>query len=183
MKKAQFWYADFLLGLLVLFIITFIFNRVIIDLNLREDKIQELVNDGNAISSSLMSPGYLGYTQWSASNPNGRIGLVENGKVINGKLNNFKQLLLTAGIPSGYNKSRILLGTKNDYLMYFEDKNANIITDIAGNKVYGALSDASKINQIGAENIVRFTRFVYYDNNNDGKGELVKMNILVWAFR
>ena len=182
MKKAQFWYADFLLGLFVLFIITFIFNRVIIDLNLKGDKAQELINDGNSISNSLMSPGYLGFSQWSASNPSGRIGLVENGKVINSKLSDFKKLLSLTGTPSGYDKSKILLGiNKNNYLMYFEDKNGNPIADTTGNKVYGGLDDIAKINQIGADNIVRFTRFVYYDNNVDGKGELVKMNILIWT--
>ena len=174
MKKAQFWYADFLLGLFVLFIITFVFNRVIIDLNLKEDKVQELINDGTSIANSLMSPGYLGFSQWA--NKAGRIGLVDNGKVNNNKVNDF-QLLLNSN--NGYDVSKFLLGTKNDYLMYFEDKNNNIID----NKVYGGLDDVSKINQIGAENIVRFTRFAYYDNNNDGKGELVKMNILIWVFR
>ena len=53
MKKAQFWYADFLLGLLILFFITYIFSRVIIDLNTREDKIQELVNDATSIANSF----------------------------------------------------------------------------------------------------------------------------------
>src|SRR3989344_3749351 len=80
-KKAQATYADFLIGLLVLIAITFIFTQTIIDLNSREDKFQELITDGTAISSSFMSSAYGSYN-WAGNQPTGRLGFVRDGKVI-----------------------------------------------------------------------------------------------------
>ncbi|MEK6835801.1 MAG: hypothetical protein AABX55_02150 [Nanoarchaeota archaeon] len=171
MKKAQFWYADFLLGLLILFFITYIFSRVIIDLNTREDKIQELVNDATSIANSFTSTGYLSYNEWF--NRQGRIGFVENGKVINEKLEDFERMLNN----NGYEISQFLLGTSNNYIIYFEDKNTNIVE----NKVYGKFNNINELNELEVENLIRITRFVYYDNNEDNLGELVRMNILVWS--
>ena len=47
----------------------------------------------------------------------GNIGFVENGKVIQDKL---KALILLTWTNDGYETSKILLGTKNNYIFYFD---------------------------------------------------------------
>lgn len=174
-KKAQGFYADFLIGLLVLILITFIFTQTIIDLNSREDKFQELINDGTAISNALMSQGYCptGNCLNDWSNLQGRVGFIKEGKIQLDKYDSFTQLLST---QEGYQTSRILLGTKNDYVLYFEFNN-QIISEI-----FGKVNDKSLIN---TKESIRITRIIYYNLDDNGQitdqGRIVKMNILVFG--
>jgi hypothetical protein len=160
-RKSQASYSDFLIGFLVLILITFIFTRTIIDLNSKDDKIQELINDGNEISNSFMNQGYK-EDEWT--NPNGRIGFVNDGKIIK---NNFDKLR-----DLNYDKTKILLGAKSDYVVYFEYDNKKLSY---GNKeVYGKFDNTNKIK---SENIIKITRLVYSPLHEN---KIVKMNILIF---
>ena len=112
MKKAQFWYADFLLAILILVTISFLFIRNITDLNFKQDKLQDIANDGVSISNSFMSEGYCPsnncMNDWGSIS--GRIGFVKQGRVIQYKLTNLTDLTST---NKGYDISKFLLGTKN----------------------------------------------------------------------
>ena len=165
-KKSQGFYADFLIGLLILIFITFIFTRTILDLNSHEDILQGLINDGTSISNSLMSEGYCPTNQCSTdwSNMKGRLGFVKNGKIIADKFNAY------AALESiDYPKTKALLGTNNDYVLYFEYNN-QIISNI-----YGKYDN---LNQITEDNRVKITRILYY--NLDGNGGIVNMIVLVF---
>lgn len=172
-KKAQVTYADFLIGLLILILITFIFTQTIINLNSREDKFQELSNDGFAISNSFMSQGYCPtnncLNDWN--NEKGRVGFVKDNRLI---LNNFDKFTTLLNGADGYKKSKILLGTQNDYIFYFEYNN-NVISNIYGK--------TNNLNGINTQNLIRITRILYYNLDDSGKvsekGRIVKMIILI----
>ncbi len=171
-KKAQFWYADFLLAILILVGISFLFIRTITDLNSKQDKIQGISSDAFSISNSFMSKGYCPSNcgpDWS--NLNGNIGFVREGKVIQTNLDDLISLTSTS---DGYDKSKIILGTKNNYIFYFEDNNQKIF--MSGEEIFGnpLIDDISKIN---SNSLVKVTRFVYLDTPIK---KLVRLVIIVW---
>ena len=106
-KKAQFWYGDFLVAVLILMIIGVLFASSIIDLTSRNEIIKELILDASDISSVLMSEGY--YSEGWA-NYQGTIGLITDYRFDPDKLNSFLEL--------GYNKQRAMLGTINNVWIY-----------------------------------------------------------------
>ncbi len=170
-KRGQAFYADFLIGLLILIFITFVFTRTIIDLNSREDKLQGLINDGVSISNSIMSGAYGVYNTWDSYPPKGRLGFIREGKIIKEDFDNFLDLIKQG--EEGYKKTKILLGTKNDYVLYFEYNNNKI--SYGGRDVYGK---HDKIEDIKADNIIKIKRIAYYNLDNNGK--IVNMVILVF---
>jgi len=162
-KKSQASYTDFLIGFFVLILITFIFIRVNIDLNSKNNNFQELIIDGTEISNSLMNNGYK-ILNWNDAQPQGRLGFLNDGKIIK---ENFDQFAQTT-----YDKTKILLGTKKDYLVYFEHDNK--ILSYNERQFYGKYDN---INKIKSSNIVKITRLVY-SSLHDKK--VVKMIILVF---
>ena len=168
-KKGQFWYSDFLIGLFILMVISVIFVVTIVDINSREDILQGLIDDGVTITNSLMSEGYLTAENWRQDK--GRIGFVRNGKVDNERLAYFATIS-----TFDYRTSQYLLGTRNNYAVYFENKTGNVVND----NVYGRINSLNELNELGVENLVKLTRFVYYDGNDDEKGEIVKLILLIW---
>lgn len=156
MKKAQFWYADFLIGLLILVFISILFIKTITDLNTKEDTIQNLLNDGISISNSFMSKGYLS-DQWV--NTQGRIGIADNGKINNIDFNNLKAL--------NYKTSKTLLGVSNDYAIYIEYTDGSISDWYSKPGIFS-------ISGINSDSIIKVTRFAYYN------GRLAKLVIVVW---
>ncbi len=180
-KRAQFWYADFLLAILILVAISFLFIKNITDLNSKQDRLEWVANDAISISNSLMSEGYCPsnpfntcYSDWLILT--GRIGFVKQGRVIQNNLVSFIDLTQTS-----YDTSKIFLGTKNNYIFYFEDENGNKITinGIANPEkiIYGNPS-VNQLSDINAESLVKITRFLYLDNN--GLKKIVKLVVIAW---
>jgi len=178
-KKAQFWYSDFLLAVLILIAISFLFINNITNLNSKQDKLQVLSSDGIAISNSFMSEGYCPPPRSCGSNwvnLEGRIGFVKEGRVLE---NNLKDLINLVRNQEGYEDSKILLGTKNNYIFFFEDENGKIqIQGDLGDPIYGKW-DIDDISDIQAESLVKITRIVYLDNSGITK-KLVRLVIIVW---
>ena len=173
-KKAQFWYADFLIAILILVAVSFLFIKNITDLNSKQDKLQSITNDAIAISSFLMSEGYcpdndcLG--KWELLD--GRIGFVKEGRIIKNNLDDLIGLF-----ANDYETSKILLGTKNNYIFYF--RNQNDIEPFGYGDFYGN-PQITSLESITAETFVTITRFVYFDADGDNKGEIIKLIIVVW---
>ena len=167
-KRGQFWYTDYLIGLLVFMVIGFLFFRTVVDISSNNAVMDDLVETGITISNVLMSEGYL-YNQWGDGE--GRIGFVNNGKVNLSSYNNFTTLVST---PDNYETSKYLIGTKYDYVTYFEYENGTIIQ----NTVAGKYNDLNLITN--AEAIIKFVRFVWYDQDGDNKGKVVKLVVEVW---
>ena len=186
-KKAQFWYADFLLALLILVGVSFLFITSIRDLNSSQDKIQSIVSDSNAISNSFMSEGYCPsddcLTDWQ--NGNGRIGFVKDGKVIEDNL--LDLIALNQDVDNnGYNMSKNLLGTRNNYIFYFEDTDADN-TKIGIGTMGGPLVTVSgypnidDIAKISSTSLIKVSRIVYLENSEGSvTNKIVKLIIVVW---
>ncbi len=173
LKKAQFWYADFLLAILILVAISFLFVTTITNLNSQQDKLQSLASDAFAISSSFMSEGYCPsncLSDWR--DLNGRIGFVKEGKVLQ---NNLQDLINLVSTNSDYENSKILLGTRNNYIFYFEDNTNTKIPIIGGDVVYGNPS-VNYVSEINAESLVRTTRIAYLPQTQ----QIVRLIIIVW---
>jgi len=186
-KKAQFWYSDFLIAILILVGISFLFIRNITDLNSDQDKLQSLSSDSVLISNAFMSQGYCPsspndcLTDWQQSNM-GRIGLVKDSKVVQ---ENIEALISLTSTEQGYQKSKALIGTRNNYIFYFEnsdDLNTKIeIKDELGvilGTIFGNPS-VNDISQINARSFIKTTRLVYL-SNNDNTNRIVKLITIIW---
>ncbi len=193
-KRGQFWYIDLLIALFVVIVIAILFVKGVTDIVDREKDVNDLLGEGIDISNNIMSKGLLSNT-WCSGN-DGRIGFVDNSK-INTNFNDFKTLVDPStnscinpggGSIDGYTKSRILLGTKFQYVIYMQNKDGDIIDSKAyGNntissKTYTSIGEIlGEIDQeISPENKVNIFRYAFYDDNGDGKGELIRIGITVW---
>ncbi len=171
-EKAQFWYSDFLIAIFILAIISFLFIINIAELNSKQDNAQLITNEAISISNNFMSEGYCPtncYSDWI--NKDGRVGFVHQGRVEMDKLNDFINL-----VSNDYDISKILLGTKNDYVFYFENSDNNKIRiGDSDYLVYGKVNDIAEIN---ADSFIKINRFVYLPIGE--KGEIVKLVVVVW---
>jgi hypothetical protein len=116
--KAQVWYTDFIIGILIFtvaIIIYFVYTT-----NLSKDEVgllNDLTSEAKFVSSSLASEGYP--SEWDNATVK-RIGLTDNSqKIDEDKLRNFADL--------SYNRTKKLLGTVYDFLVFFEDTNSTIL--------------------------------------------------------
>ena len=170
LKRGQFWYGDFMVAMLVVIVLGIIFANSIVDIPQRESNLDKISDDGFTIANSLLSEGY-DMPNWK--NSNGRIGIVTNGKIDADKLNEFVSL---TGTSRGYLISQFLFGTNYQYAFYFEDNEGAIVNQ----RAYGGVAKKEDLDIIDSENIFRIVRVVYLDNNKDGKGEIVRMHLVVW---
>jgi len=171
-RRGQLWYVDFIIGVLVIAFIGVLFAKTIIDVPQRETDLQVLGSDALTISNLLMSPA-LQSSQWV--NGQGKIGLVDDGKINRAWLNNFLTLVES---ENGYDTSRQLFGTNFDYGLYFERKDGTVLN----NKVYGGVDSLDQLSNLKAENLLALNRVVYVDDDGDGLGDVAKMVLLVWDY-
>jgi len=162
-KRGQFWYSDFMIGIIIMMTIGLLFFSTIFKLYESNDKIGELISDGVLISDYFMSSGY-DSENWGSGN--GRIGFVDNGKV-NENFENFQLL--------DYDTSKFLLGIHYDYVVYFEDSLGNFL-DLGEDDFIGyEIGGIEQIELIDTDHMVKLARFVYYG------GDIQKMVVVLWA--
>ena len=197
MKRGQLWYADVILALMIVVVIMIFFALSFFDIVGREDKVQDMLDDAITITNSVMSPGYE-HTKWCTERK-GRIGFVEDYKLIKDNFKEFEKLVDDPGTCleglTGYETSKILLGVPYDYLIYLQNKDGNFIespNDDVTTRTYGkykvkgltqetGLNDIfAKLEQDAPENKINFFRFVYYDPDLDGYGEIIKLGVVLW---
>ena len=155
MKKAQFWYGDFLVAVLILMIIGFLFVSSIKDITSRNEIIKELIIEASDISSVLMSEGYGDVDDWSEGI--GTVGLMTDGRFDILKFYDFISL---------EDKQRVMLGTYRNVWIYLQDRNGNIIDS---NKL-----QIGSVNDINSNNLVHVKRFVFYEN------DIHILGVVVW---
>lgn len=116
--KAQAWYTDFSIAMLMFAVALTIY--VVYTTNLSKEDISslnDLVSEAKLVSSSLVSEGYP--LDWNNDTVK-RIGLTDNNQKINiVKLRSFSNL--------PYNYSKKILGTVYDYTLSFEDTNGTTL--------------------------------------------------------
>jgi len=176
-NKAQVWYTDFIIALLIFVIALVIYYEYTTNLS-NQDKglLDDLLGDAKTISSSLVSAGYP--TNWTNTTVE-RIGLTNNDQRID-------ETKLDAFLGMTYKDSRKVFGTKYDYFVFFEDRN-NDITEIGGDsekcgvghpdadqEIEGSECLSINLTTINPEKVVKITRLVVYDS------EIVKMVVYVW---
>ena len=174
-KKGQFWYADFVMGILVIAFIAVLFAKAVVDVPERESNLNIITQDAVTVANLLMSPG-VDSANWK--NGKGKIGLVRGGKVNYQWYSDFTALVESGSNQQGYQMARQLLGTKYDFAVYFKKKDGSVY----GNRAYGGIDDIEQLQALEAENIIRAHRVVYFDGTGDNIGEMYTMVLVVWDY-
>ena len=156
MKKGQLWYGDFAIGIFIIILISVIFYFVLFDIGNVNSQVDELELHVENIANYLMSEGY---GNWD--NKEGKIGIVINNKIDNDLKNAFYNL------PHSDSKEMFGLITV-DYSAFITTKTGVEILN------------GEDVNTIIAENLIRIDRLVFYDENEDGTGEIVKLSVVVY---
>jgi len=171
MKRGQFWYADFMIAVVILMVIGLLFATSIIDITSRNEVIKELILEASDISTSLMSEGYGTQEDWK--NGIGTVGFVTNYHFDRDKFYNFLGL--------DYDIQKFMLGTIKNVWIYLADKDGIIIES---NK---AKAGVTSLNEIDADNLVHIKRFVFCNEDielcgedEDGKGDIFILGVVVW---
>ena len=142
-RRAQVWYIDFMVGLLILITAIFIYYQYQGNLlDESEAEWQEMIIDSKAITSSLISAGYP--ENWTNETVN-VIGLTDG----NYRINTTKIMLFR---NMSYKRAREILKTRFNFYFFIQDKN--------GNKFYDA-----GLNATDHKFLVQTTRFVIYNSS------------------
>jgi hypothetical protein len=155
-KKAQAWYTDFMVGLLLFFAALTIYYLFQSSFgNTEEVALEDMISDAKQIANSLMSPGYP--EGWSPATVE-RIGIVEDMRIDFDKLDDF--------ISMDYNLTRSKFRTTYEYAIYFYDGNESII--LSNNQTYIGLAPSQ------ANKLVKITRMALYNST------LALIEVQVW---
>ena len=157
MKKAQVWYIDFMIGILIFVIVIFIYYEYANNFNQNPGDItSDFVMEAKAISSSLITQG--SPVNWNQSNVI-IIGLTDgNQRLIQEKLDMFADM--------GYGSTKTKFRTPYDYYFYLEDVDGSII------QING--EDGIGLNATDPKNLISITRIVIYNS------KLISMVVQVW---
>ena len=156
-KKAQIWYSDFMVGLLIFIIVVFVYYEFAYNFN--EDPgeiIYELMMEAKSISSSLIGEGFP--SNWSKDNVK-IIGIGDgNHRSVEQKLSMFYDMT--------YLETRSKLRSIYNYYFHLEYLNGTIII-IDGKNGAG-------IEPLNQKNLATISRIIIYDSN------LARMVVQVW---
>ena len=183
-ERAQIWYADFIIGLLI-FILAVSSYYYYYDNEKNDDSsLENLMGDARTVSSYLAGAGLP--LNWT-SNSVIVIGLTDdNSRVNTAKLNSLNSIQ--------YSTARTLLNTKYDFYIYFQDKSNCVLKLISDNYGYGhpdaklkdigssdsCLTPESKnmtlnLSNINPKKVVRVERILIYNST------VSKMVLNEWA--
>ncbi len=156
-KRAQIWYTDFMLGILIFVVVIFIYFGYAHSFNQDPSEItSELLMDAKAISSSLVTSG--SPSDWNQTNVE-IIGLTNgNQRLVDEKIEMFANLSL--------NQARTKLRTPYKFYVYLTDLNGTIVP-MEGYQGVGQEA-------IDPDNLVAITRVVVHDST------LKNMVVQVW---
>ena len=156
-KKAQVWYIDFMVGIMIFIIVIVIYFEYINNLSEREENIvDDLIINSKAISNSLVSEGYP--SDWNSTNVV-RIGITDNNQRIN-------KTKLERYINMSYIDTKTKFRTPYNYYIFLEYKN--------GSKIQLNNSDYYGYQYPNAKRLVQITRRLIYES------EIVRMGVQVW---
>ncbi len=155
-KKAQIWFIDFAVGLLI-FIAALVFFFTA-DTNLL-DREQNTLNDLNfeskLITESLMNTGYP--RMWNKSNVV-EIGISDNNRINETKLRYFGEI--------EYNTSKSVLKTKYDYYLFFQDSSSTAWINSSHEGTGKPGTNSTNVLDVNdPDYIVKMVRFVIYKSN------------------
>lgn len=162
--KSQVWSIDLTVAIIIFLTALVLFYKYSINITDMEKKeMGDFLLDGKIISSYLISKGYP--EDWTTSDVT-LIGLTNGNMDINpNKVESFHDL--TDSVPK-YQQSKKLLSTTHDYYVFFEDKNNNTLT------VRGVEGIGGDYKTENPEDIIKITRFVYYNST------IIRMVLYIW---
>ncbi len=115
--KGQTWYVDFVIGLTIMTVAFIIFINSTADIiGVQQNEFTSVISDAGRISGMLLTAGYP--YDWDNDSVD-LVGLAENNRINSTKL--FRYSL----IP--YDESRLYLGTRHDYFVFFQDEQGSVI--------------------------------------------------------
>jgi len=157
MKKAQIWYTDFMIAVLIFVIALVIYYEYITNLSLEDQiVIDELIADAKSISTSLVSGG--NPYNWTNETVV-RIGITDgNHRIDQAKIDIFSAM--------NYTKAHRLLGARFNYYIFFENSTNDRINITSG--------DAIGLVPSGYNKLIQITRILIY------RHEIIKMQVQVW---
>ena len=157
MKRAQAWYTDFMVGLLIFFsaiALYYLLQNTFSDET--ETILEDMIAESKQIAGSLMSTGYP--EDWTKSSVQ-RLGILDENQRID-----FRKLDLFMDFSYGHTKT--LFRTYYEYVVYFFDGNETII--LPNNQTYIGKEPQNQ------DHLVRITRLVLYNQT------IAQMEVQVW---
>ena len=151
-KKAQVWYLDFMVGVLILASILIIYYQYYGNItDQSEAEWEEMIIDSKSISSALISEGYpVNWTNETAQ----ILGLTDGNYRIN-----ISKLLMFENTT--YQQARSVFKTRFNFYFFLQDEDHNIIHE-------------KGINATDPQFLVHTTRFVIYNSS------IYRMRLYLW---
>ncbi len=158
-QKAQVWYTDFVIGVLIFSIVIISYFYYVEHSDYSDDTLMNsLLSEAKAISGYMVTEGYP--ANWSSSNVS-TVGLTNGDyRIDSDKLSDFNSW--------GYEERRGYLHTTKDYYFYFEYLNGTKFNELCEDQFSGCVAWNASMN------LVQNTRLVIYESTP------VKMVILVY---
>ncbi len=151
-KKAQMFGTDLMIASIIFFIgIIAFFMYSLNSPNEAQENIDSLIYDGGIIADSILSDGYP--QNWNQDNVI-KIGILDNNKINQTKLENFYELTI-----NNYDKTKSIFNTKFDYYLFL---NNDMVID--SQTISGFGKPGINPDNIDTENLVKITRFTIYKN-------------------
>lgn len=156
-KKAQAWGFDIIVatGIFIFGIIAFFLYTINYPTG-EDEKLDDLLYEGNVVSDNLLSEGYP--TNWTTSTVS-KIGLISNNVVNQEKLESFDEIS-----ANDYARTKTILGTKYNYFVNFSSPIQISGVNIEGIGLYPS----------NAKNIIKVSRVSIYQNKP------VSIEVQVW---
>ncbi len=149
--KAQAWGIDLMIAVVIFTVGISAFYIYSLNSENQENMAKKLNYDGEIIIESLFSSGFP--QNWNSENVI-KIGIVDNGKINETKLEKFYSLAL-----NDYSKTKIIFNTKYDYLFFLSEN-----LTVSGQEVEAIGKPGTDKNNIQAENLIKITRFTISEN-------------------
>ena len=155
-KKAQVWYTDFIVSVLIFTIAMTIYFEYVNNLSKEEEsQLDEMLTGAKTMSNNLMSEGYP--TNWNQSDVD-IIGIVEDTKVDQEKIEQFYNM--------SHDTAKFKFGISNNYYFYLQDRDGQKI-QVDGKEYAGK-------EPTNPSKLVKLDRVTIYNNS------IVKAVVQIW---
>ena len=155
-RKAQVWYTDFIVSVLIFMIAIVIYFEYVNNLSKEEESnLEEMVMQAKAVSNNLMSEGYP--FNWTENDVD-IIGIVDNKRINQQKIEQFYNM--------NHSIAKIKFGEIQNYYFYLEGQDGQKI-DVSGKEYAGR-------EPINPTKLVKINRITIYNSN------IVKAVVQVW---
>ena len=146
-QRAQAWGFDIIVatGIFILGIVAFFLYTINYPTG-EQEKLDELLYEGNNVASSLLSTGYP--ENWTTLTVS-KIGILTDNMIDQEKLNNFNELS-----SNDYGRTKSMLGTKYNYFVNFSSPM----------QISGTTVDGIGLFPVNSKNAIKISRVSLYQN-------------------